>query len=423
MILELAIRAGIVFNECMNLAEDNSTGLWISALLLSLLLHTIGAVLVLNLESPRQTNKKRGDLETRLFKIVREEKDKKEHSPLAQEKQEDKLRPFTKTSAETPEQRPKEPDYIGSRDTTISGDENPAKEKSDADAPSAEGIERDEVNTVNQKNQDGDLEFDGLKTNKAQPTPPATLVSPDAPVQESTPPPPSPAVKPQEEPSEADAQEKKDTTAQALPEEQRAEAKPTKTIHPLEVSSTGDILLEQLNLAEEKIPEIAQLMEDVPPPAPDLPATKANTPQASAKQQTYDPMFTPEAQPGFRTNEKRSRSTGRFIVGRNASLNVAATPLGRYQELIYRRIAYYWYAMVEDKRGDILPGSLTIRILVNHRGQVTSMELISRSGASVSQQSITFSAIRKASIPAMPLDVQESIVGDKLDLVFTFYFD
>lgn len=423
MILELAMPARIVFNGCMNSAEENSTRLLMIALILSLFLHAAGALIFFNMEPPRQVVAKAKGEETRQFQIVREKKDKEEDTPLAEEKQEDKPLPFTKTSAETPEERPKEPDYIGSRDTTISGDENPAKEKSDADAPSAEGLDRDEVNLVNQKKQDGDLEFDGLKTNKAQPTPPATLVAPDAPVQASTAPPPSPVVKPQEEQSEAEPQEKKDTITQALPQEQRSDAKPTKTIHPLEVSPQGDILLEQVNFDEKPTPAISQLIKDIPPPAPDLPATRANTPQASAKQQVYDPMFTPEAQPGFRTNEKRSRSTGRFIVGRNASLNVAATPLGRYQELIYRRIAYYWYAMVEDKRGDIIPGSLSIRILVNHRGQITSMELISRTGASVSQQSITFSAIRKASIPAMPLEVQDSIVGDKLDLVFTFYFD
>lgn len=419
-ILELALMGGIVFNGFMQLEEENNKRLLLIALTLSLLLHALMIVLFYYFAPTHSQAGTATAEQTRQVQIVREKKQEPKDSPTPPEKQEEKDPRFAKTSAETPEQVPQEPDYIGSRDTSISGDKNPAQEQSDDDTPSMEGEDKDELNTVEQDKQEGDLEFDGLKQTQAQQPPPSPIVAPEAPVQPSTAPPPSPEPSPKQE----QEQKPEDTATQNEQSEQRPTEEPIKTIHPLEDSPKGDILIDDISFEPTEIPQPETHVEDSDTPAPELPAQQSHLPRPSAQTKPiYDPMFTADAQPGFRTTERRSRSTGRFIIGKNATLNVAATPLGRYQELIYRRIAYYWYAMVADNCGDVLPGSLTIRLLVNHKGQITSMELVSRSGASVSQQSITFAAIRKASIPPMPLDVQEGIVGGKLDLLFTFYFD
>ncbi len=405
----------------MNEGGDHNKRLALIALILSIILHGLGIVFLFYLSPTLSTPKTAPVEQTRQLKIVRDKQEESKDSPKEQTKQEEETPRFAKTSAETPEEVPQEPDYIGQRDTVISGDKKPSKEKSDKDAPSMEGEERDELNTVEQKKQDGDLEFDGLKQTKQQQPPPAPLTSETAPIQPSTAPPPSPEPTPATE--EETEEQKEDKPSDNEQSQQSPTEEPIKTIQPLDDHPDGDILIDDISFEPKEMPKPDVEVKDSP--APELPAQqRAAVPQASAPTQPiYDPMFTASAQPGFRTNERRTRSAGRFIIGKNASLNVAATPLGRYQELIYRRIAYFWYAMVADNCGDIIPGSLTIRLLVNHKGQITSMELVNRNGASISQQSITFAAIRKASIPPMPLDVQEGIVGDKLDLLYTFFFD
>ncbi len=407
----------------MHEGGDHKKRLVLIALILSILLHGLAIVFLFTLSPQLSAPKTVKPEQSRQLKIVREKQEERKDSPIEQEKQEEEPARFAKTSAETPVQAPKEPDYIGQRDTTISGDKNPAKEQSDKDAPSMEGEERDELNTVEQKKQEGNLEFDGLKETKQQQPPTAPLTSETAPVQPSIAPPSSPEPTPAKK--EETEEHKEDKPTQNEQTQQEATEEPIKTLQPLDAHPEGDILIDDISFEPKETPQPDTNIKDAPAPAPELPAQQqAAVPQASAQTQPiYDPMFTPSAQPGFRTNERKTRSTGRFIIGKNASLNVAATPMGRYQELIYRRIAYFWYAMVADNCGDIIPGSLTIRMLINHKGQITSMELVHRSGASISQQSITFAAIRKASIPPMPLDVQEGIVGDKLDLLFTFYFD
>lgn len=136
----------------------------------------------------------------------------------------------------------------------------------------------------------------------------------------------------------------------------------------------------------------------------------------------YDPAFTPEAQPGFRTEEKKTRTTGRFSFGRKAALNVAATPMGRYQMVIYRAIAMCWYKQCDLNRDLIVPGTLHIRLLVDKKGKVADLRLLKMTGASTVQKSFTFLAIQQAPIPAMPPEAEEELVGDKLELYFDFHF-
>ena len=160
--------------------------------------------------------------------------------------------------------------------------------------------------------------------------------------------------------------------------------------------------------------------EEAPPEPAELPPTA----RRARRTHLYDPALSAQVQtPGFRTAERRTRSSGRFILGKGAALNVEATPRGQYEAEVYRRIARMWYAACDEHRGDIIPGSLTISLRINRHGRLANMKLLSRRGAGISQQSFTFAAIRRAALPPMPSEVQADIVGELLELIFTFHFD
>ena len=154
------------------------------------------------------------------------------------------------------------------------------------------------------------------------------------------------------------------------------------------------------------------------------PAARPARPAGARPRVFYDPSLAESRQaPGFRTHERRSRSSGRFVLGRGAALNVASTPRGMYEALIYRRIAHFWYFACDEHRGDIIPGKITISLRITKRGKIDSMALIKRTGASISQQSFTFKAIRRASLPPMPQEVQADVIGNLMELIFEFNFD
>ena len=360
---------------------------------LSLLVHgSVGWALLVSLRSGvgrglgRESAQVGGSV--RVLQVIRPEQEPEEKRP----------KPFAKTSPDVEESVPWETDFVGKHSSVADGAKDAPKRRSDAPVPTQDGAEDlEEVVTFDQKRQDGELEYDGKEMTQQE--------SPAV----GGPPPPLPTEPAEHPPAE-------ETHETEVPAEAGAAS-----ILPLPPTAEGDLLLQQAQLTPQGAVQIPVHVQPVAEPVSvmhDLPPGMAGA--------VYDPSLADHMQPrtaGFRTRERRTRSTGRFGVGSKPSLNVAATPLGRYEEEIYRRVAYFWYIACDEHRGDIVPGSVVISLRINTRGQLVNMDLVRRRGASVSQQSFTFAAIRRASLPPMPPAVQQEIVGDLLELIFQFNFD
>ena len=303
-------------------------------------------------------------------------------------------RPFAKTSPDLPPQRPEQADHVGARDSRAAADPTARDRNREADTPALEGRERredEEIITFDQERQDGELAHEGKRDAQPQQPPAPPVQSADTPA----------------ETEEESAEEAGETAEQHSPPPPEG----TLTLRPLPEELSGDLLLRDLP-EEEAHPAPAEL----PPPS--------QATHRARRARLYDPALSAQVQaPGFRTAERRTRSSGRFILGKGAALNVDATPRGQYEAEVYRRIARMWYAACDDHRGDIIPGSLTISLRIDRRGRLANMKLLSRRGAGISQQSFTFAAIRRAALPPMPSEVQADIVGELLELIFTFHFD
>ena len=381
--------------------------------LLSLLLHLILALLLAL--SFSQTKSKASPAATSAAKqrFVRVLRPKNTQHNQQEEQQ---RKPFAKISADAPQLLPERPDYEGRRNTRSASAADAEHLRSEKEAPAQRGEDKDEIVTFEQERQDGPLEHEGQKPQQVLPPP-----QPPAVAQESLPHPeqPQPPAQGQEDASGTTpmphASDKETLTAQTV-----------QSLKKQESDDAGKLLLSAEERKEETINSDVPATSAVSGSADGMASAPAPR-QAARKRRPvfYDPSLA-SAQPnaiGFRTTERRSRSSGRFVVGRGASLNVSATPLGRYESEIYRRIAYFWYRACDDHRGDIIPGSITISLRINKRGHLENMDLVRRHGAGVIQQSFTFRAIRQASLPPMPSTVRQEIVGDLLELIFTFNFD
>lgn len=381
-------------------------------LLLSLILHLI-FLLLITLSSGRQ-HRPPAPPARQQQRLIRVQRSK----PAAPEQKQEapQRKPFAKTSADAPQVLPEQPDYEGSRNTRAASAPDAEHLRSDKLTPAQTGEKKDELVTFEQERQDGDLNLEGKKPQKP-PLPP----QPPLPDNTQTAQPPQP-----ETPAPGQEDAAGDTPQPDAADRENRPAPSTPAAAPHTPEPDGELLLRNEEQKEET-------------PTADTPATAAAQGTAAGTGQSptppknqrkrrpifYDPSLA-SPQPdtvGFRTRERRSRSTGRFIMGRGAALNVTATPLGRYESEIYRRIAYHWYQACDEHRGDIIPGSITISLRINKRGHLENMDLVRRHGAGVIQQSFTFRAIRRASLPPMPGAVQQEIVGELLELIFTFNFD
>ncbi len=318
-------------------------------------------------------------------------------------------KPFIKTDADRPQQRPHEADFEGQRNARAEG-MNDASRRSDTPAPTMEGEEKEELNTLQQERQDGDIEHYGKTEEQPLPQP-----TPDAPTtQQAT---PAAAGVPDAPPTT-----EPDTATSTVPQEQEA----TETQSPIQDTQEGDLKLQTPEDTPEEPKETT-----AEPPAPPIgtpngssTAPTTETAAVQLRRPVYDPTQADHAQPpGLRTTERRTRSTGQFVIGRQPSCNVEATPRGQYEELVYRLIARQWYFACDQHRGDIIPGTIIIAIRITNRGQVESMNLVNRRGAGVSQQSFTFAAIRRAQFPPMPQSVAKTLIGDLMEIIITFDFN
>ncbi len=380
---------------------------------LSLLLHIAltWALDLLPRQSPAQPARKAPPT-TRHLQVVRARPKPAQVQPKPQENME---KSFAKTSADDQQQRPEEADFIGSRDSVASGGPDAPQRRSDTPLPSMTGREsEEEIVTFDQERQDGDLAHEGKTADALPPAPPTPALTPSVPSTTAHP------------------------LAQGSPEGATDHAEPQgEGNQPAQPPSTATAARtparnpagEGLKLDELQT-ENSLTLSPLPPPAPlGLPEGTDTIPSPPVPVQhprlsVYDPTLAPHIrQPGLRTHERRTRSTGRFVFGRRPALNVEATVLGRYEAEIYRRIARVWYAACDEHRGDIIPGSITVSLRLTKRGSIDSMDLVRRRGASVIQQSFSFGAIRRAALPPMPAEVQQGLIGELHEMILTFHFD
>ena len=376
--------------------------------LLSMLVHVFLGWAVLQIPRPEHRQAPRAPRATRMVKVIR-----KQEQPAPQPTPQQQDRPVVKTNPDIPQQAPERPDFEGSRDSRAASAPDSTDKMADAYAPAMTGREQDEMVTFDETRQDGDLKHEGKRAEAPSRPAPETEPS-ESLAAEETPPPapgvPEPTQTPQKEPG-----------VDFMELVQRGAL----TVNPVDEQEDADAL--HLNPAD--MPSLSPLEQHaartgMPEATGESPELVPQQPRRSAPAVYYDPSLADHMQPeGFRTSENRTRSSGRFIIGRNAALNVEATPRGQYEAEIYRRIAYFWYRECDEHCGDIIPGTVSVSLRLRRNGSIDSMDLIRRRGASVSQQSFTFAAIRNASLPPMPPAVQKSFPGDKLELIFDFNFD
>ncbi len=140
----------------------------------------------------------------------------------------------------------------------------------------------------------------------------------------------------------------------------------------------------------------------------------ANTPKPTPQPPPKDPSFS-----GFQRKTAIQGSISR--TGRSA-LNVANSPLGRYQATISRAVEQEWQRNCVRHRDFITPGFLTVRFFVEPSGRVRTVQFVGDMETGEVQKGFTLNSIRDAKIPAMPQPLRKEYANDPLELIFNFYF-
>lgn len=130
----------------------------------------------------------------------------------------------------------------------------------------------------------------------------------------------------------------------------------------------------------------------------------------------------PVDDPAFRGYQRKTAITGSISRSGRSALDVADSPLGRYQAIISRAVELEWQRNCVRHRDFITPGFLTVRFFVETSGKVRTVQFVGDMETGEVQKGFTLNSIRDAEIPAMPPTVKKDFAKEPLELIFNFYF-
>ncbi len=312
-----------------------------------------------------------------------------EEVPVAAVKQPETPPDFTRT---TPEQesaeQPTSRRYIGERNTSATSDRAPTSDDDTISQVGREARPEEAPETTASRYQDGKLKTaDSIPTLHAEATP----------------------------------------FSQGTPEMTKAEiAKGEESSDPGEAEKAETAIREKIFDGPKPVDTPvakSEMREDIKP-REQLKA-RDGAPDAMAEKKTEElpkPKPSSVSDPAFTGNQSKTAIQGNISRNGVSALDVADSPMGRYQAQISRAVELEWQRNCVKHRDFITPGYLTVRFYVAEDGRVKSVQFVGDSETGEVQKGFTLNSIRNAPIPAMPKDVKKEMGGDALELIFNFYF-
>ncbi|WP_379710987.1 hypothetical protein [Haloferula chungangensis] len=299
--------------------------------------------------------------------------------------------PFARSSPEQASEAPENPSFIGERDTQATSDAAPVAEAPPMPSQKGEKPRFGEMETTESDYQDGDLAHDQVGA-------PGEARNAVAELKEV-----------QQEKVAATEYEEGGTNEMIEREDKPAP--------PKEVLAETPFPVERPVLPMEK--------EDDPKSAPEeirkeAEKTEKKEEVVETPRKKVDPS--PAGNPGFRGHQRKTELKGSISRNGLSSLDMKAGALGKYQAAIGRAIEKSWQRKVIENRDFILPGSISLRVVLDPQGKVRSVLTVDHFGVGAIQKGFTHSAIRDADLPAMPAEVKRELGGEPLELLYNFIF-
>jgi hypothetical protein len=314
---------------------------------------------------------------------------------------------FARTTEDQAAPPEKNTAFIGERETRATSDRRPAPAA--PPLPSQAGIapkDDTDIETTQSAYQDGGLA--GSSNPPPEIDPPPTPPAPPAPV----PPAPVPPAPVPPEPSPPMDQAASEPSDRPAPESRPSTAAPQGKL--LEGPNPVDVQVPREVAVDEEIkptPESRPAAEPRPTPKPDAPKETAEAPKPK-----------PSTEPQFRGFQRKTAVTGSISRTGRSALDVADSPLGRYQAAISRAVEQEWQRNCVRHRDYITPGFLTVRFFVETGGKVRSVQFVGDMATGEVQKGFTLNSIRNAGIPVMPPALRREYDKEPLELIFRFFF-
>jgi outer membrane biosynthesis protein TonB len=158
----------------------------------------------------------------------------------------------------------------------------------------------------------------------------------------------------------------------------------------------------------EPVPKKLETAEEMPPPTPqEKPIPKAlPVVEDEAVKRTTNNQDPNAYTPFTRKQETKGSISNR---GREASVDAADTPLGRYYRQVTGQVEKKWHVYLHLRRDGATAGYLQIVFYVNKKGKVEGLRVVNSKESNPILTELTVRAIQDAEIPPMPANVIPSL--------------
>ena len=156
-----------------------------------------------------------------------------------------------------------------------------------------------------------------------------------------------------------------------------------------------------------------------PPPTMPTPGQE-NTSKAASQKTTPTPQPAPSR--AYRREQIAERMTGNISKRGVSSVNAVGTPLGRYQQSVYKAIGALWYKLCDENRDRVDIGTVSVQFMVAPDGKIGHIKVIN-GGTSASFTNLCLQSIQDAKPEPIPEDVMAVLPPEGLpgEVNFTGY--
>ena len=122
---------------------------------------------------------------------------------------------------------------------------------------------------------------------------------------------------------------------------------------------------------------------------------------------------------GFQAEQQATSFSGNINKHGPANVDSAATPMGRYQNVVIHAISAKWYSYFFSRSDVVALGTVRIHLVVDRGGRVLTPRVLSNS-SNEALANVSLQAVMDAPIPPMPPDAVTVMKGGVMAMDVTF---
>ena len=158
---------------------------------------------------------------------------------------------------------------------------------------------------------------------------------------------------------------------------------------------------------------------DVPTAGPEEVEPKPNPEETSKPPTPVDPASKPSPiEPDlFVPETHKGKVHGNISNKGDASVDAAATPIGRYMRSVTQAVEKRWHLERKRNAKVVSYGTLRLKFFVNRSGRPEDIRITNKD-ANIGMADFSLRAVEMADIPPMPEDIVDLLEGERLEITY-----